>query len=169
MAVFEFLNKSSGDLLDECEVTTARGSGPGGRKADTSETAVQLNHPETGLSVTCGKTRSQDKNRRLAVRELKKKYALETRHKLREDSINWPDSLRQYADNGLRVTASNDHFPFVVKMVLDVLHTTEGKLSRASDLLDVSTNQLTRFCKDHPAVLERANRIRDQHGHHDIK
>jgi hypothetical protein len=165
MAIFEFLNKDDETLLEECEVKTHRGSGPGGRKADSSSSAVELHHPETDIRVRSARERSQHDNRRHALKQLRRRYALEKRHRVKLDSVNWPSSLEQYVQNGLRIKSGNSHFPFVVKVVLDVLESAEGRLSDAGDSLSVSTNQLTRFCKDHREVLERANQIRDRYGH----
>lgn len=169
MSIFGFLNRSTEDLLEACDVSTRRGSGPGGRKADTTESTVRLSHDETGLSVSVGKTRSQQKNRQLAVRELKIKYALEKRHRLRTENLTVPGSLTEYVQNGLRIKRNNPHFPFMVKLVLDLLFSCEGRLSEVADHLGVSTNRLSGFIKDHPAVLEQANQIRGEHGHHEIK
>jgi len=169
VGVFDFLNRSTGEILEECEIQRSKGSGPGGRKADRTETEIQLKHPPTGLTVSCGKTRSQHKNRELAVRKLKQQYAMVKRHRIRLDDLTVPPSLQQYVKNGLRIKKSNPHYPFLVKFVLDVLHSSEERLSETGDCIGASTNELTRFLKDDHTLHERADRIRSENGHHRIK
>ncbi len=47
-----------------------RAGGPGGRKADTTSSAVLLRYPPLGLVVRCRRERSRSLNRFLALREL---------------------------------------------------------------------------------------------------
>lgn len=169
MGIFDFLNRSAKEILEECEVHRSRGSGPGGQKADRSETAVKLVHRPTGCMASSEKTRSQHKNRQLALRKLKRNYSLEKRHKIPPDKFTMPSSLQQYVNNGLRIKTGNPHYPFLIKLVLDVLYSVDGRLSEASDVLGVSTNQLVEFLKDEGAVHEWANKIRTRHGHHRLK
>ena len=59
------------ELLAECDVETFRSSGPGGQNVNRRETAVRLRHQPTGLVVTCQRERSQLRNRRIALAELR--------------------------------------------------------------------------------------------------
>jgi peptide chain release factor 1 len=47
--------------------TTCRGSGPGGQHRNRTESAVQLTHQPTGLTVRCESERSQHQNRATAL------------------------------------------------------------------------------------------------------
>lgn len=58
-------------LLDECEVTVHRGSSPGGQHANTSDSAVRLEHLPTGIIVRSQATRSQHRNRQDCLRKLR--------------------------------------------------------------------------------------------------
>ena len=73
------------DLLDQCLVTTYRASGPGGQHRNKTESAVRLFHRPSGLTVTCASRRSQYRNRREALAELRRR--LEARSRRREPRI----------------------------------------------------------------------------------
>jgi len=60
-------------LLAECAVETFRSSGPGGQHVNRRETAVRLRHLPTGIVVTCQQERSQRRNKRIALRELRRR------------------------------------------------------------------------------------------------
>ena len=60
-------------LLAECEVDTFAASTKGGQHANRAESGVRLVHPPSGLTVTCKSSRSQWRNKKLAVRELRRR------------------------------------------------------------------------------------------------
>ncbi len=60
-------------LLDECDVQTFRGSGPGGQSVNTADSAVRLRHRPTGLTVVCREERSQLLNKRRCVERLRER------------------------------------------------------------------------------------------------
>ncbi|MFQ5691044.1 MAG: peptide chain release factor-like protein [Gemmatimonadota bacterium] len=64
-------------LLAECRVETFRAGGPGGQHQNTTDSGVRLTHLPTGITVTARESRSQHRNRRVALRRLRK--ALEAR------------------------------------------------------------------------------------------
>lgn len=167
--MFKQLNKSNEQWLEECEIETHRGGGPGGQKADKTSTVVRLRHRPTGLTSECGRTRSQHKNRSLALRELKIAYALNRRHEIDFSRLRIPSQLDQYVENGLRVKRSNPHFPFVVKLVFDVFEQSGGQLSTTSEALGVSTRQLVRFFHQHSDLRETANQTRKKNDLHRLK
>lgn len=57
-------------LSGEVEVSTFRGSGPGGQHRNKTETAVRLRHLPTGITVISTKHRSQWRNREAAWERL---------------------------------------------------------------------------------------------------
>jgi protein subunit release factor A len=64
-------------LLAECRVETFRAGGPGGQHQNKTESAVRLTHLPTGTTVTARDSRSQHRNRQIALGRLR--AALEER------------------------------------------------------------------------------------------
>lgn len=60
-------------LLAECMVDTFRSGGPGGQHANKVESAVRLTHEPTGIVVTSQETRSQHRNKQLALKDLRER------------------------------------------------------------------------------------------------
>ena len=58
-------------LLAECEVETFRSGGPGGQHANKVESGVRLSHGPSGIVVTILSSRSQHRNKQLALEELR--------------------------------------------------------------------------------------------------
>ena len=60
-------------LLAECDVETLSGSTKGGQRANKVETAIRLTHRPTGTVVNERSSRSQFRNKALAVKELRRR------------------------------------------------------------------------------------------------
>ncbi len=83
----------------DVEITTARGSGPGGQKRNKTESCVIATHRPSGMVVRVDNERSQSQNRRLALDVLSARLAAqetETRERARERD------RRQQVGSGMR-------------------------------------------------------------------
>jgi hypothetical protein len=167
--MFETLNQSDEELLDDCDVQTSRGSGPGGTKSDTTESAVRIRHQPSGVAVKAAEGRSQHENRRRALRRLRIKYAATIRHDVDTERAAVPEQLEQYLGDGLRVNVKNPHFPFWVKLVMDVFSANQARLGETAEVFGLSTNQLVNFLARHDTVWAEANRLREEHDHGRLK
>ena len=59
----------------DLEFSFFRSSGPGGQKKNVTESAVRLRHLPTGITVVATRSRSQHRNKQLALEELTRRLA----------------------------------------------------------------------------------------------
>lgn len=64
---------SDAALLSECDVETFCSTGPGGQNVNKRETAVRLRHRPSGIVVTCQEERTQYRNKKIALENLRQK------------------------------------------------------------------------------------------------
>lgn len=77
--------ESNDDLLAQCDVETLSGSTKGGQRANKVETGVRLRHGPTGTVVQSRSSRSQFRNKALAVQELRRRL----------EEMNRPPTVRK--------------------------------------------------------------------------
>ena len=63
-------------LQKECKVDTFRARGSGGQHVNKTESAVRITHLPTGIVVNCQNHRSQMQNRRVCLKNLRRKLEL---------------------------------------------------------------------------------------------
>ncbi|HHQ49556.1 MAG TPA: peptide chain release factor-like protein [Acidobacteria bacterium] len=69
------------ELEKEVEVTVFVASGPGGQHRNRTYSAVRVRHLPTGITVTCADTRSQIRNRRIALERLRQRLLARARRR----------------------------------------------------------------------------------------
>ena len=75
----EYLSADDAALMPQIKWDFHKGSGNGGQKVNKTSSAVRITHTPTGITVTCRDSRSQSRNRQIAIDKLRKRMALEIR------------------------------------------------------------------------------------------
>ena len=162
-------------LLKNCRVDTYRSHGPGGQRKNKVETAIRLVHEPSGISAQGQQTRSQGRNKTLALRNLRMHIACRCRQPQDLAQCAIPDTIaecfqrRPGAPRHVRLRLSLPSgkrcFWPVAAFVLDVFDAAEGQLSTAARALAISTANLAAFLRSHRHLLAAAQAIRKSHGH----
>lgn len=150
------------DLLEDCDVTRTRRSGPGGQHRNKRDTAVVITHRPTGHTGEAGERRSQPQNHTIAAFRLRMALA----KSLRIDEPYSPTELWRRRCKGGRIVVSvkHDDFPGVLAEALDALARLDFDFAAAGEHLGCSTAQLVKLLRDVPEVLQHVNRIRQDAG-----
>lgn len=167
-------------LLQQCEVTRTRRSGPGGQHRNKVETAVVLRHLPSGLRAEANERRSQAENLAAAVFRLRVNLALDLRTPppADEDAAEAmlpnvaaateppPSLLWRSRSRGGRLNVSPLHadFPALLAEALDDVERRQGDVRAAAARLGVTPSQLVRFLQCEPRALHRVNEVRKQRG-----
>lgn len=138
----------------------SRGSGPGGRHRNSTESRVVLRHRPSGLTGLAGERRSQHENLALALRRLR--LALATELRVTRAAAAQPSPLWRSRARGGRIVCSLRHpdHPLVLAEALDTLAGRGWDARAAAVQLAVSPTQLVRFVASHPPALVALNRER---------
>ncbi len=83
---------------NEIEISVCRASGPGGQGVNTTDSAVQILHKPSGLSVYCADERSQLKNKNKAMTVLKSRLL----------NIKQNEEKQKYAQNRKKQVGTGD-------------------------------------------------------------
>ncbi|MEM0914273.1 MAG: peptide chain release factor-like protein [Planctomycetota bacterium] len=153
------------ELLIGCEEFRGRRGGPGGQHRNKVETAVRVVHRESGLEGQASERRSQAENRRVAVRRLRWRLAVEVREAVAlgaEPSETWRRRVTQ--DGAIRLNAEHREAPAMLAEAMDWLADSGWDVPKAARRLGVTTSQLVRLLKVEPAALEAVNRHRRRRG-----
>ncbi len=147
---------SDDHLLADCRLEVFRGSGPGGQKRNKTSSAVRLTHGPTGLSSVASESRSQSRNRQVALDRMRHKIALRVREPIKTSSLPDPDILA--------VSHRSADYPAAMGKTLDVLAFAHWSVSDAANLLGVSTGRLIRFLRTDAPLWMEVNQRRQEAG-----
>ncbi len=154
------------ELLKQCVWTRTRGSGPGGQRRNKVETGATLLHEPTGLSAQATERRSQNENRRVALKRLR--LVLATEHRA---TVPVPKGLDEIASplwrerrQGNKIVCNPRHrdFPTLLAEALDVIADSGWKPKKAALRLGVTMSQLLKLAREHPAALAKLNAEREK-------
>src|SRR5579872_655799 len=151
-----FRKLSDEQLLADCRFEAFRGPGPGGQKRNKTSSAIRLTHEPSGISVIAGESRSQQRNRQVALARLRHKIALMVREEVNLADFPEPQILQ--------VSRRSSGYPVAMGKVLDVLDHVGWSVSGAGKILGVSTGQLVGFLGADAAVWMEMNRRRQAAG-----
>lgn len=156
------------ELLRDCEVRRQRRSGPGGQHRNKVDSAIMLVHRPTGLRVEASERRNQHENRRVAVKRLRLRLALQRRLPRSSDEVPTRRWTARNQKGRFRVNTEHEDFPPLLAEALDVIQATRHDMAAAAQWLGVSTSQLIRFLKQEPRALHQVNRERKSLGLHNL-
>jgi hypothetical protein len=151
-----FRHLSDEQLLAQCRFEAFRGPGPGGQKRNKTSSAVRLTHEPSGLSVIAGESRSQHRNRQVAIDRLRHQIALHLREPV--DSSQLPDPKI------LQISRKSADYSAAVGVVLDVLAAAGWSVSEAANILGVTTAPLVSFLHADAKVWTEVNQQRQKIG-----
>jgi len=104
----KWLLQDDQSILAACRQETFVASGNGGQKRNHTNTAVRLIHTPSGVVVTDCETRSQQRNREIALRKLRLTIAMT----IRGPELPQPDC---------HMSINNPRYPILVAWLMDLL------------------------------------------------
>ncbi len=147
-------------LVEICQMTFLRRSGPGGQHRNKTETAVVIQHRPTGLRGEANERRSQAENRRLAIFRLRLSLATLVREPFSSElgtSTLWRGRTK---NQRLSISAEHSDFPSLLAEALDCIAACEFQLDIAALRLLVSSSQIVKLLKLHRPAFDWVNRER---------
>lgn len=160
---------SDDQLLSQCEVDTYRASGPGGQKRNKTSSAVRLRHLPSGLLVIAEESRSQHENKAKALKRIRQALYIKLREPSPEDgTIPEIESIKN-RDGRIDVGRKDPRFWPAIARILDLLETTQARVSEVAQRLGISTGNLIGFLETDPKAWEEVNHLRQRHGQKPLK
>ncbi len=155
---------SDEELLSQCHLGRGRSGGPGGQHRNKVETEVTITHDESGVSAKAGERRSQQENKRVALKRLR--LALATRYRCGAPAGEIGSKLWWSRVRKMKISLSVKHadYPKMLAEALDVIDASGWDLKDPALRLGVTQSQLLKLIKDHPEAWETLNNERKRVG-----
>jgi len=152
----KYLKLSDSELLKLCEVSSYKGSGPGGQHRNKTNSGIKLRIENGELrieSYSCD-DRSAHINKLLALKKLRLKIALQIRE---EPALQIPFA---FPGSTGKISADNKLYPEFIGDVLDRIKAAGGDLNEASKMWGLSKSALNKIILQDKKVLEAFQKIR---------
>lgn len=163
--VFEHLVLlSEEELLSQCRLWRTRRTGPGGQHRNKVETAVVIEHLDTGIRGEASERRRQVENRRVALLRLQVNLAIAVPGTWRGDCLMSPTWAKRCAGGYIRVSARHADYPALLAEAMTVIGEVGLEMKQAADRLEVTTSQLLKFVKTQPRAWASLNGRRREIG-----
>lgn len=169
----DYLDLDDAALRAQCDVHVYKSSGPGGQHRNKVSSAVRLKHRPTGISAHGDESRSQQDNRRMALRRLRMNIACKRRRAV-DPAAELPPVIIEciFAPRGanapkhkrMNIGRRDRRFWSVAAFLLDVLDARTGRMSETAAALGISTGNLAALLKSERHLLAAAQQIRKTHG-----
>ncbi|MDG2055427.1 MAG: peptide chain release factor-like protein [Phycisphaerales bacterium] len=152
-------------FLEQCDLQTGRGHGPGGQHRNKVETAVSITHRPTALVANAQERRSQYENRKEAIRRLRQALARKVRTNVKPHHYR-PSSLWEKRRTGRAVPVNAKHvdYPALLAESLDLINACHFDVAQAAGQLGVSMSQLAKLIKNDRHAMVLVNEGRTQRG-----
>ncbi|MCA9119278.1 MAG: peptide chain release factor-like protein [Planctomycetaceae bacterium] len=152
-------------LLSMCELRRQRRSGPGGQHRNKVETAVVITHQPTGIQGEASERRSQEQNRRVAIRRLRVNLAIGHRTACVAEAYRPSELWRQRCrSQRISVNPAHEEFPAILAEAMNLLAACGWQTKEASGHLGCSPTQLLKLLQHEPRAYTELNQQRSAIG-----
>ena len=153
------LSVPDADPGNDFRIEFQKASGNGGQKINKTSSSVRITHIPSGLSVRCMDSRSQSRNRSLALSRLKRQIAITQLIPLTEISLEERDFV-------LEPVPSVNHPRYVLWLAdfFDLLFSCSADLHKAAELLQTSSSRIIRILQRDPALWRDFISLKKQRG-----
>ena len=150
----QWLEADHDTLLKACSLEGYQASGPGGQKRNRKFSAVRITHLYTKISVTSSETRSQHSNRKIAVKKLKQKIAVE---------IDGP-KITFFNPTNIKISLLNSKYPLFVAYLFDNFSNNSFCIKETAESLEISSSKLIKLISRDIVIWKIINRHREKAG-----